>query len=178
MRALTLDYRRTDRTWHWAGLALLLLMLAGAVQMVAYYRALTDEIAHLDKLAARIEHKLHPVRVPTPITSAQAQQLATEVNNANEVVLQLNLPWDQLFQTVESANGDDVALLGIVPDVKRGRIKVSGEVKEFGVLLDYLRTLQESEFLTGVYLEHHQVQEQDPEKPIRFALDASWTAKH
>lgn len=177
MRELILDYRKTDRTWHWVGIALLLLALAAAVQLVIYARALSDESAHLEKLTARIEHKLHPGHVAAPMTQAEAQQLGAEVKNANAVLLQLSLPWDRLFQTVESANGDDIALLGIDPDVKKGLIKVSGEARDFDALLGYIRTMQASDFLAQVYLAHHQVQEQDAEKPIRFSVDASWTGQ-
>lgn len=177
MRALSLDYRRSNRMWHWIGLALLALALVGAVQLAAYYRALSSEMVHLEKLIARIERTLHSDHIVAPVTTAEAQQLRTEVKNANEVLLQLSLPWNQLFQTVELANSDKVALLGIDPDSKRGWIKVSGEAKDFDALLDYIRTLQKSNFFTVVYLQHHQVQEQDPEKPIRFTLDASWTDK-
>ncbi len=177
MHALSLDYRRTSRFWHWTGVAVLLLALVGAAQLVSYYRALSNETTHLEKLIAKIEHKLHPSHIAAPITVAEAQQLGIEVKNANEVLLQLSLPWDQLFQTVESANNDNIALLGIDPDSKKERIRVSGEAKDFDALLGYIRTLQASNFLTGVYLQHHQVQEQDPDKPIRFTLDTSWTDK-
>ncbi|MGZ8983678.1 MAG: PilN domain-containing protein [Methylotenera sp.] len=177
MRALSLDYRRTHRFWHWAGITMLMLVLVGVAQLVNYYLALSNETTHLEKLTARIEHKLHPGHIAAPITIAETQQLGMEVKNANQVLLQLSLPWDQLFQAVESANSDNVALLGIGPDSKRGLIKVSGEAKDFDALLGYIRTLQASDFFTGVYLQHHQVQEQNPDKPIRFILDASWTGR-
>jgi Tfp pilus assembly protein PilN len=90
----------------------------------------------------------------------------------------MGLPWDMLFQTMESANNDNIALLGIDPDSKKGQIKISGEAKDFDALLGYIRTLQKNNFFTEVSLQHHQVQELDPDKPIRFTLDASWKEKH
>ncbi len=177
MHALSLDYRKTNRFWHWVGIAMLMLTIGGAVKLGSYYLALSNEMTHLEKLIARIERKLHPGYIAPPTNIAEMQQLRIEVKNANEVLLQLSLPWDRLFQTVESANSDNIALLGIDPDSKRGQIKVSGEAKDFDALLGYIRTLQASNFFTGVYLQHHQVQELDPDKPIRFTLDASWTDK-
>lgn len=159
------------------GVAMLLLALWGMVQLGAYYVAVSNETIYLEKLIAKIQRKLNPGHIAAPTTVAESQRLGVEIKNANQVLLQLSLPWDGLFQAVESANGGKVALLGIDPDSKRGRIKVSGEAKDFDALLGYIRTLQASKFFTGVYLQHHQVQEQDPDKPIRFTLDASWTDK-
>ena len=176
MRALTLDYRYTDRFWHWTGMAVLFLALAGALQLGIYYRSLALRTARLEMLIARIEHKLQPEHA-APLTTAEAQQLGAEINHANDVLLQLNLPWDKLFKAVESSTSDGIALLGIEPDSKKGQVKISGEAKNFTALLGYIRTLQASDALADVYLLNHQIQEQDPEKPIHFTLDASWTAK-
>lgn len=177
MRALSLDYRRTDQTWHWTGIILLVLALLGAVWLVHYYRALSAEVAHLETLVSRIERKLHPSHMAVPMTAADVQRRDAELRNAKDAILRLNLPWDLLFQSVEAANSDDIALLGIEPDARKRQVKVSGEAKDFDALLDYIRTLQQSAFLSGVYLEHHQVQDKDPEKPIRFTVGASWTDK-
>ena len=157
MRALSLDYWRTNRFWHWVGVAILMLALMGAILLVYHYRGLSNEATHLEQLIARIEHKLHPGHIVAPITIAETQKLGIEVKNANQVLLHLSLPWDRLFKTVESANSDKVALLGMDPDSKNGLIKVSGEAKDFDALLGYIRALQASDFFTAVYLQHHQV---------------------
>jgi Tfp pilus assembly protein PilN len=178
MRALSLDYRRTSHFWHWVGIVILTLAFGGAVKLGSYYLLLSKEMTHLENLIARIEHKLHSKRIAPPTNIAQMQRLGVEVKSANDVLLKMGLPWDMLFQSMESANNDNISLLGMDPDSKKGQIKISGEAKDFDALLGYIRTLQKNNFFTEVYLQHHQVQELDPDKPIRFTLDATWNDKH
>lgn len=178
MRALSLDYRKTNRFWHWVGIAILILAIGSAAKLGSYYLVLSKEMAHLENLIARIERKLHSNRIAPPTSVAEMQRLEVEVNSANDVLLKMGLPWDVLFQTMEASNNDNIALLGIDPDSKKGKIKISGEAKDFDALLGYIRILQKSNFFTEVYLQHHQVQELDPDKPIRFTLDASWKDQH
>ena len=90
----------------------------------------------------------------------------------------MGLPWETLFQKLESASNDNIALLAIDPDSNKGKIRISGEAKDFDALLEYIRILQKTDFFINVYLQHHQIQELDPEKPIRFTLDASWKDQH
>ncbi len=174
MRALSLDYRKTNSFWHWVGIAILILVIGGVLKLSTYYLVLSKETAHLKNLIDRIEHKLHSNHIAPPTSLAEMQKLKVEVNSANDVLLQMGLPWDALFQTMESADNDNIALLAIDPDSKKGKLKITGEAKNFDSLLEYIRILQKKNFFTGVYLQHHQIQELDPEKPIRFTLDASW----
>lgn len=179
MRALSLDYRRSKaQAQHWVGMLLLVLVIAGAVQMERYYRQLSEQGAQLEALAAKIEHKLHPSRSVVAPSAAESQQTGAEIKAANEVLLQLNLPWNEMFAAVEGANNDDMALLGIEPDVKKGLVRVSGEAKNSAAMFKYIRLLQGSKPISTLYLKHHQIKERDPEKPIRFTLDASWAEKH
>lgn len=157
---------------------MLLLALAGAGFLIYYYRQMSIEASHLEKLISKIERNLRPSQRALPMTAAEAQQRAAEVKNANDVLLKLSLPWSRLFESVESANSDSMALLGIDPDSKKGVIKISGEAKDFDALLAYIRSLQSSGFFTEVFLHKHQVQENNPDKPIYFILDASWTGKY
>lgn len=177
MRALSLDYRQR-KIGHRAGIALLVLVLAGIGGLIYYYREISNEAIHLENLISRIERKLRPSQMAVPVTAAEAQQRAMEVKNANDLLLRLSLPWDQLFESLEAANTDNVALLGVDPDSKKGLIKISGEAKDFDAMLGYIRALQASKFFSEVYLQQHQVQEKDPDKPIHFTLDASWTGKY
>jgi Fimbrial assembly protein (PilN) len=70
-----------------------------------------------------------------------------------------------------------VALLSIESDTDKGRMKISGEAKDLQAMLDYLRFLGTQPTLAEVYLQSHQVQQQDPQRPVRFVLSADWTAR-
>ena len=106
-----------------------------------------------------------------------AQQLRAEIKQANEVLAQLAMPWETLFKDVESSQRDHVALLSIEPDSEKRVIKIIGEAKDTDAMLGYIRLLQKKESLTDVYLQSHRVEQQTAEKPIRFALIASWVVK-
>lgn len=175
MRPLSLDYRRDNRIQHWVGIGVLMLAVAAIVAMGLYYRKIAGQAARLDTQVAQIERKLHPGRSGVMASAADAQQTGAEIKAANEVIMQLTLPWNELFNALEEANSSNIALLGIEPNVRKRVVRVSGEAKNQDALFAYLRILQANKSMSSVYLKHQQVREQDPEKPIRFTLDASWT---
>lgn len=43
-------------------------------------------------------------------------------------------------------------------------------------MLDYIRRLNKGEFLTDVHLVSHQIQQSDPQRPVRFVLSCAWPA--
>ncbi len=175
MRELCLDYRRANPIQHRLGVLVLLLLLAGAAVLGIYYSNLTARAERIEAQVERIEHKLHPGGSAERASTAGAQQAGAELKAANEVIMQLTLPWSGLFDALEEANSANIALLGIEPNAAKRMLRLSGEAKNSAALFDYIRILQASKSLSGVYLKHQQVQEQNPEKPVRFILDASWT---
>ncbi len=177
MRPLALDYRQGNVFKFVAGLVLLGLALAATAHVGMAYWRLEQQMGRVQSAVEKVARKMEPGRAAAPLTAAQKQQFEAEIKSANDVVQRLNLPWDKMLAALETSNSDDIALLGIAPDAKKRRLQVIGEAKSFAALFDYIRILQESESLAGVYLRHHQIQEQDPEKPVRFTLEASWTEK-
>jgi Tfp pilus assembly protein PilN len=108
---------------------------------------------------------------------AQALRLqSAEVQRANQVLQQLNMPWDALFRAVESSAGNQVVLLALEPDAQKGTLKITAETKTIDSMLAYLRQLNAAKTLSGVALQNHRVQQRDPEQPIRFAVQAVWKA--
>lgn len=178
MQALSLDYRAaTGQTQQRVGLLVLIAAIVALVLTGTYYQQIAGELAHVDDLVYKIDRKLHPGRTGERKVAVDVQQTNLEIKSANDVMQQLSLPWSKLFAALEAANNSDIALLGIEPDAKKGLVRISGEAKNFAALFAYVRTLQANEFLSEVFLKHHQIQMQDAEKPIRFTLDASWTEK-
>jgi hypothetical protein len=45
-------------------------------------------------------------------------------------------------------------------------------------VLEYLRFLGAQPKLANVYLQSHQLQQQDPQHPVRFVLGAAWVSGH
>jgi hypothetical protein len=175
MRPLYLDYRRDNPAQHRIGMLVLALEVAAVVVMGLYYHKVSGQAAHLDEQVAQAEHKLHPGRSGARTAVADSQQTGAEIKVANEVIMQLTLPWGELFNALEEANSSNIALLGIEPDAGKRLVRLSGEAKNSAALFAYIRILQANKTMTSVYLKHQQVQDRNPEKPIRFTLDASWT---
>jgi Tfp pilus assembly protein PilN len=175
MQALRIDYQRHNRPIPWLGLFVLLAVLAGLALMGGHYRALNQRIASWERKADHIERQSsHRARALRPLTEQEARAQALEVRQANQVVRQLSLPWNALFSAVESAGGKNIALLSMEPDMQKGTVKISGEAKDINALLGYVKQLSAREMFSSVFLQNHQIQQADPEKPLRFSLLATW----
>lgn len=173
MRALTLDFVRSPRATPWAGI---LVLIVGALALGAaanQERTLAGQIelasARLDALAKGGK------KAPAKPVDAEAQQL--EIRNANEILQRLALPWGDLFKVVEASNEKEIALLSIQPDAGKRLLRLSGEAKNFDALLAYIARLEQTPMLNQVYLANHEVRLQDPQKPVRFALVATWAVQ-
>jgi Tfp pilus assembly protein PilN len=175
MRAVDLDFRKEPRIAAWAGIALLaagaLLLAASAVQYAQLAERLSAAEATLRDLGAGARKKPRP-----EMQKGNAQKVAFEMQRARDLLIRLQLPWNQLFETIESAHKSDVALLSIESDNDKRRVKIAGEAKNLDALVAYLRFLEERPALTDVYLESHEIQLKDPQRPVRFVLGARWLA--
>jgi Tfp pilus assembly protein PilN len=92
----------------------------------------------------------------------------------NAAIAQLNLPWRDVFNAVEAATSKSIALVSLQPDAKRGLVTVVAEAKNSDDMIAYVEQLKKQAFFTSVWLSKHEVNEQDPNKPLRFQLDAQW----
>lgn len=169
-RSLRRSIARTHRfTWLFSGIGLLLCMSAGvkAFHLLKQYQTTQGEMLRvqmeLDKRAAR---KPFPKKLEIPEAQASA---------VNAAVVQLNLPWRDIFDAVESATPATIALLALEPDAKKHIVKGMAEAKNSDGMIAYIEQLKRQEFFTEVVLIRHEVNEQDPNKPLRFQFEAQWT---
>lgn len=175
MTPVQLDYQ-LNQPFRWAGPLLLVLALLALLLTVVYYLALNEKAAASEAQLERMERSRadaggHP-------GADTGDEIALEVRHANEVLQRLTLPWEQLFRTVEAAGGNNkVALLALEPDTEKQVVRISGEASDMVALLNYITQLEEQQAFSAVYLQSHQVQQRDPDKPVRFALLAVWRGK-
>jgi hypothetical protein len=173
MRALQLDYQRSYKPAPWLGLGVLLAALIALAVMTGYYQRVNEEIGVWESKAnqaARLSGQRATVSRPLTEQAARAQML--EVKQANQVVRQLGLPWNALFNAVESSGGKEIALLSLEPDLQKGMVRVGGEAKDFDALLNYVKELSTREVFGSVMLQNHLIQRDVAEKPVRFSLIA------
>ncbi|WP_283744008.1 PilN domain-containing protein [Sideroxydans sp. CL21] len=171
MTQLFLDYQRSNKLFPWAGMILLLLSLGLLALADIYYQNLTERISYWELKSGQSQKATGRKTGNSP---REINDMALEIKHANDVLNQITLPWDKLFQAVEWSSGKDVALLTIEPDAEKHVVKISGEAKNIEAVLNYVGHLSDQEIFNSVYLQSHQVQEQNPERPVRFALIATW----
>lgn len=176
MQPVRLDYQSSSQ-FTLAGMALLALALIALAVIGAYYSNLSDRAARMEARVAQVEHLAHRGRPDGKVDARVAEGLRDEVMHANKVLRQLSFPWDKLFSQVESSGNKDVSLLALDPDVEKGVVRISGEARNFSAMLDYISRLEGQDAIGTVYLQSHQVQQKDPDKPVRFGLLAVWREK-
>jgi len=156
-------------------MALLAVGLAVVTAALAQYSQVAEELAQAQ---ASVRQSGIAARRQTAAIrpSGDLQRVALEMKRASEVAYALKLPWNDLFASVEAANTANVALLSIESDTGKRQVKISGEAKDLESMLEYLRFLEVQPKLANVYLQSHQVQLQDPQRPVRFVLGADWVS--
>ena len=174
-QALPPSLRRTlfQAPRHAWGLLLCGLAVCAAALVHAHgYREAREEVdAQLAALAARTASPLvQPVAQRAPkVGEAQAAAV-------NAAIMQLNLPWRALHDAVRGATPPSVALLALEPDSRKRVLRISAEAKNSDDMLAYVEALGREEWFSAVTLVRHEVIEQDPNRPLRFQVDAGWGA--
>jgi len=175
MRGLSLDFHRSACP-AWLGAGLLASGLGAAALIGLQHRQLASETV-LAEARLRAQGPAVRRKVYAPVAGGDVQRVALELKVARDVALQLGMPWDELFRSVEAADAPTVALLGIESTADRQRIQISAEAKNLDAMLRYLKDLEGRALFSDVYLNNHQIQQQDPQHPVRFMLSATWLVR-
>lgn len=166
MRRLELDYVAPPRRPRWPGLLLLALSVAIAAALLDRHLRLQGELQRFEAARGLLGG------APRAARAVPAQRLAEEAKDAAAVVRQLALPWAAIIETVEAAAHPDVGLLQLQPDAPQRILRLSAEAKDREAMLEYLRRLGQSKLLLDAHLLSHQLQSEDPRRPIQFAVQA------
>lgn len=103
-----------------------------------------------------------------------APEVAAEQTYISDMVHSLALPWDALFAGIESAAGDDVALLSLQADPEKLGVRISGEARGLSDMFAYLQCIEDQGILKNSYLGSYQIQMNDATQPVRFEVSARW----
>lgn len=175
MRALHLDFQaRKPRSW--ASLLLLAVAVAAVAAALWQFGRLQTQGDRWDAELARAQARLHKGEQAHP-AAGQGARFAEESAAANAVIEQLQFPWAALFGAFEGAAGEDVALIGIEPDPAKGLVTITAEAKAPKDMLNYVRRLERTSFLEDVLLRKHETRTDDPDKPLRFTVVATWKSR-
>ena len=173
MQPLKLDYQ-ADGHKAWIGMTVLGAGLAAVLSLAWNYQEDDRNLSLLEAQLANMTSKGAAATLALNADGRNAEQVAQEIKQANATILELSLPWKELFEAFESSRNSDVAVLTIEPDAQKGLVRIGAEAKSLNSLLDYMAYLQKIPFFKEVSLLNHQIQDQDPQKPVRFMIQASW----
>lgn len=165
-RRLQLDYVAPPRRSRLAGIALLAVAIGIAGFLFERHRGARLELE-------RIEARQGMLTERRPVRAAPRERLEEEAKSAEAVLRQLALPWGAIIETVEDAATDDVAILQLQPDAQSKQLRLGAEARTQEAMLEYLRKLVAAKALADVHIVNHQVQTDDPQRPIQFTVQAS-----
>lgn len=110
---------------------------------------------------------------PAPV--AQVPIAPAQASAVNTTILQLNLPWRDLQDALASATPPAIALLALEPDARKRVLKITAETTGSDAMVAYIAQLKQQElFGSRVQLLRHEINALDPNKPLRFQLEARW----
>ncbi|MCG7756665.1 MAG: PilN domain-containing protein [Nitrosomonas sp.] len=152
-----------------------LLVLAG---VLLQFRQVTEEVNHWTNRVERLEKQQQQKAVPrtrsTPRIKEFSQEIRKEITQANAILDQINLPWETLFDAIEHAATEEIALLSLQPNVASRTLRLSGEAKSMSELLDFVEALERELVFENVHLLNYKVKQDNPHRPIIFLLTAAW----
>lgn len=155
----------------WTAIVAVLALVPPLATSVLHYREeLREHERRVEQVEARARAQApRPKAAPVPVPAAQAGAV-------NAAVLQLNLPWRGLHDAVQAATPPTVALLALEPDAKKRSLRITAEAKGSDDMIAYVEALQRIDWFDAVALVRHEINEQDPNRPLRFQVDAQWRA--
>jgi len=165
-RRLEIDYIAPPRQPRALGFAVLAVALLAAGMLVERYREVKLDLARIEAQQGLLGTEKRPAR------ATSRERLDEEVKTAEAVLRQLALPWSTIIETIEGAATDDVALLQMQPDAQRRQLRLAAEARNPEAMLEYLRRLAAAKALADVHVASHQVQMEDPQRPIQFTIQA------
>ncbi|MCC6532010.1 MAG: PilN domain-containing protein [Burkholderiales bacterium] len=175
MRALALDFAPRRRAGAWIGWVIL---LAGVIAAGLTVERLESLEKRRELLEARMQQQARASgRSSTSGAAAESPQAAERRTLARRAIVRgLGRPWDALFADIESAAHEDVALLAIEPDVRRGDVRISGEARDAPALSAYIAHLERTHALERVHLVQHERVADAGERALRFTVSGYWVA--
>ncbi|MFC5512272.1 hypothetical protein ACFPOU_14195 [Massilia jejuensis] len=151
-------------------IASLALSALALVQVLDYREAREEVDAQLAALRAR-------AGAPVPVAPPRAQVGEQEAQAVNAAISQLNLPWRALHDAVRAGTPSNIALLALEPDAGKRVLRITAEARTSEDMLAYVAALGRADRFGAVTLVRHEVVEQDPNRPLRFQLDAGWETR-
>ena len=175
MRRLDLDFKRRRGPGVMGWLLLGVGLAAASLVWVEAQRINADSSRYAATMR-QIGQTL-PAAVAAPSLAVVKQQEGL-LGAMSQARAQLDTPWGQLFATLEASSMDEVALLSLAPDARKGLVRIVAEARDLSAMLEFHRRLESAGGLHDVALSSHEIVEQVAEHPVRFNIAARWAPDH
>ena len=175
MRQLDIDFGTAKRGL--TPLSAVLLVIGVLLLLITSWElwSVEEELIPLREQLLRIKQQT-PGR---PAASTAAHLSPKEIEAINHAIRQLNLPWELLLSVFEGEKYRVAALLALTPNTQASNsglqaLRIQAEAKSADDMEEFVKALQEERIFSNVVITHHEINDQDPNKPIRFTVDANW----
>lgn len=174
MRALNLDFAKRSSPLRQVSVVMLIVAIATAAYLAKIYVDRTEELERWEEKWRTLQRQQSKEVSATPANKMEFEQLQAEIKAANRVIARLSMPWDTLFREIETSITPDVTLLNVEPDTEKNEVRITAETKTFTSMLEYEKALQGIAIFKNAHVISHQIQTQDPQRPVRFVVIAQW----
>ena len=161
-------YRTSFYTWLSIVIGLTI-CVSGGMAALHQQHLIDDQLAQIKiaqlMLNQRNEVKIHVTKKGISETQASA---------VNGAIAQLNLPWNEVFEALEAATPQTIALISLEPDARRNSVKGIAESKDSDDMVRYIEQLKKQPYFKNVFITMHDINQLDPNKPLRFQFEAYW----
>ena len=177
IRRIDLDFVvRDGRGGSRSGWALFGIGVISAAAVAVLYAGIAERSAQWDEAARKAARKDASARMTAsgPENAQAHTQLIGQVEDANDVIGRLSLPWNALFSSIEGAALDTVALLGVQPQPQQRLVTLAGEARSYADVLEYMERLDASVAFAHSRLVSHKVKRESPVHPVDFVIVTQW----
>jgi hypothetical protein len=153
------------------------LLVAGLVAgglAVLEQRHLSTRVQAREAQLEEIRSMSRRARPAIATQAADTPEVREQIKKANTVLAQMNVPWGELFEAIESADEGGVALLQVQPDARSRTVLMGGSARDLPAVLAYMTRLERTERLKDVVLMSHEIKLKEPGTPVAFQLLARW----
>jgi hypothetical protein len=149
-------------------------LAAACVALVALTLSLQAWQAQGQRLAAGADWKRLQQQPAAAVQAAPwTRQELAHVQSANAAIRELNLPIAALLAALQPPRDLRIAVLAVEASGS-ATVRIKAETRTAAEMAKYAAFVASRNPFTEAYVTHHEVDTASPEKPYRFALEASW----
>jgi hypothetical protein len=98
----------------------------------------------------------------------------SKIEAISQPIKQLNFPWSDLFDALESATTPAIALIEIDADASKGLLKIQAESETANEMIVFVENMKRETIFFDTYIIKHEILDLSSEKALRFSIETKW----